>query len=79
MTVITISRGSYSRGKQIAELVATKLGFDCVAREILLKASSDFDVPEIEVKRAIHDAPSILTRLGSLNHHFPNLALLLVQ
>ncbi|MFH0945762.1 MAG: cytidylate kinase family protein, partial [Planctomycetota bacterium] len=51
MTLITISRGSYSRGKQIAEIVAKKLGYDCVAREILLSASSEYNVPEIKVER----------------------------
>ena len=36
MAVITISRGSYSRGKEIAEKVAAKLGYTCISRDLLL-------------------------------------------
>ena len=30
MGVITISRGSYSKGKEIAEKLANNLGYECV-------------------------------------------------
>ncbi|HKN18289.1 MAG TPA: cytidylate kinase-like family protein [Dissulfurispiraceae bacterium] len=62
MAIITISRGSYTRGKEIAEKVAKKLGYECVAREALLEASREFNVPEMKLVRALHDAPSILDR-----------------
>jgi len=62
MSVITISRGSYSRGKEVAEKVARELGYECISREILLETSKDFNIPEIKLVRAIHDAPSVLER-----------------
>ena len=62
MSVITISRGSFSRGKEVAEKVARVLEYECVSREILLEASDQFNIPEIKLTRAIHDAPSILDR-----------------
>ncbi len=62
MSTITISRGSYSYGKKIAEKLAEKLGFQCISREIIIKASEQFNLPEIKLKRAIHDAPSVLER-----------------
>lgn len=62
MSIITISRGSYSRGKEVAEKVARKLGYECVSREILLEASEEFNIPEIQLVQAIHDAPSVLER-----------------
>ena len=62
MSIITISRGSYSRGKEVAEKVAAKLGYECISRDILLEASEQFNIPEIKLVRAIHDAPSILER-----------------
>ena len=62
MSVITISRGSYSHGKEIAEKVAHTLGYECISREILLEASQQFNIPEIKLEKAIHDAPSILER-----------------
>lgn len=62
MSVITISRGCYSRGSEVAQILAKKLGYDCISREILLDASNKFHIPEIKLNRAIHDAPSILDR-----------------
>jgi len=62
MAIITISRGSYSRGKEIAEKVAEKLGYECIGRDTIIAASEQFNIPEIKLIRAIHDAPSILDR-----------------
>ncbi len=62
MSIITISRGSYSKGKEIAEKVANELGYECVSRDILLEASEQFNTPEIKLVRALHDAPSVLGR-----------------
>jgi cytidylate kinase len=62
MAIITISRGSYSNGKLIAEKVAEKLGYHCSSRDILLEASEHFNIPEIKLVRALHDAPSVLNR-----------------
>ena len=63
MGIITISRGSYSRGKEIAEKLSKKLGYQCISREVLLKASRDFNVPEVKLLQAIQNAPSVLDRL----------------
>ncbi len=60
--VITISRGSYSYGKEVAEKLCARLGYQCVSREIILEASKQFNIPEIKLLRAVHDAPSILDR-----------------
>lgn len=64
MAIITISRGSYSRGKEVAEALARKLGYECVSRDILLEASEEFHIPEIRLVKALHDAPSILERFN---------------
>jgi len=62
MPIITISRGSYSHGKEVAEKVARKLGYACISREALLRASKEFNIPEIKLARALHDAPSFFER-----------------
>ena len=62
MPIITISRGSYSKGKEVAEKVARKLGYKCLARDAIIETSKEFNIPEIKLVRAIHDAPSILER-----------------
>jgi cytidylate kinase len=64
MAIITISRGSYSKGKDVAEKVAQRLGYDCIAREVLMEASEHFNIPEIKLVRALHDAPSVLERFS---------------
>lgn len=63
MAIITISRGSYSKGREVAKEVAQKLGYECVAREVLVRASETFNIPEVKFAQAMHDAPSILDRL----------------
>jgi cytidylate kinase len=58
MGIITISRGSYSKGKETAEKLAQVLGYECISRDVLLEASAQFNIPEVKLVRAIHDAPS---------------------
>ncbi len=65
MSIITISNGSYSRGKEIAEKLAQRLGYGCISRDILLEASDEFNIPEIKLVRALHDAPQVFERF----HH----------
>jgi cytidylate kinase len=62
MPIVTISRGSYSRGKEVAEELARALGYECISRDIILEAGEQFNIPELKLIRAIHDAPSILDR-----------------
>ena len=63
MAVITISRGSFSHGQEIAEKVAEMLGYECVSREILVEAAQLFNVSEKKLIRSIDDAPNILERI----------------
>ncbi len=65
MAIITISRGSYSRGKKVAEALAAKLDYKCVSRDILLETCAEFSIPEIHMVKALHDAPSILDRFNN--------------
>lgn len=62
MSIITISKGSYTHGGKLAKRVADKLGFDCISRDILLDISKEFNVPELKLIRAIKDTPSFLDR-----------------
>lgn len=62
MSLITITRGSYSRGKEVAERLAKKLGYECIARDIIIEASEEYNIPEIKLIRALHDSPKVLER-----------------
>ena len=70
MAIITISRGSYCKGREVAEKVAAQLGYQCLSREIILDASDNYQIPEIKLVKAIHDAPSILERFGHSKARF---------
>ncbi len=60
MAIITISRGSHSHGKEIAEKVAQTLGYECIAREILIEAADQFHIPEPKLIKALENAPTML-------------------
>ena len=62
MTIIALSRGSFSYGREVALQVAEKLNYQCIGRELILEAAKEFNIPEIRLERSIHDAPSILDR-----------------
>jgi len=70
MTIVTISRGSYSMGKVVAERLARRLEFECVSRDILLEASDKFNIPEIKLVNAIIDVPSFLNRFAHSQHNY---------
>ena len=70
MSIVTISRGSYSKGKEVAEKLARALNYECISREIILEASELFNIPELKLVRAIHDAPTILDRFTSGKERF---------
>jgi len=64
MSIVTISRGSYSKGKQVAEVLAHELDYECLSREILIEASDQFNIPEIKLIKALHDSPTVLERFN---------------
>ncbi len=70
MSIVTISRGSYSKGKEVAEKLARTMNYECISREIILEASELFNIPELKLVRAIHDAPTILDRFTSGKERF---------
>lgn len=63
MAIVTISRGCFSHGKEIAECIADRLGYDCISQEVLLEASRTFDIPEAKLVASLHDAPGLIARI----------------
>lgn len=70
MCIITISRRSYIKGKQIAELVAEKLGYKAVSRGMLLESSEKFNVPEAQLVRAVDDAGAYRERISQMKDEY---------
>lgn len=63
MAIITISRGTFSGGQQLAECVASNLGYRCISREVVLEASKEYGVDENKLYKALAEKPGILERL----------------
>jgi len=70
MAVISFSRGSFSHGKEIAECVAAKLGYECISQEILLEASQFSHASEDKLFHSLHDAPGLLDRITHARERF---------
>ncbi|BBO74276.1 hypothetical protein DSCW_16930 [Desulfosarcina widdelii] len=70
MAIITISRGCFSHGKDIAEAVAKRLGYECISQEVLLEASRTFDLPEEKLFASLHDAPGLMERITHVRQRF---------
>jgi cytidylate kinase len=62
MAIISISKGSYTYGKEVAERVADKLGCPCLSRDLLLETSDEFNIPEFRLTKALEEAPSVFER-----------------
>ena len=60
MAIITISRTSFSGGKTIAEEIAKRLGYPLFNRkELIHKASEDFEMPETKLVEAMDEPPKL--------------------
>ena len=63
MPIITVSRGSMSGGKALAECLSKALGSQCVGREILVEAALRLGVPEQVLARKMEKGPGLWDRL----------------
>ena len=67
MSIIAISRCSYTHGKNIAEAVAVKLGYACISRESLLEVSPEYNLPGIKL---IKEIPNNLNQTSCWNDRY---------
>ncbi len=63
MPVITISRGSFSGGKALAERLAGTLGYRCVDRDVIVERAAACGVSQDELRAALQKPPTFLERL----------------
>jgi cytidylate kinase len=63
MSIITISRGSLSGGRSLAERVAARLGYRCISSEALIEAATKYGVPEPKLSEVFAKMPSFWERL----------------
>ena len=53
MQIICISRGSFGYGNELAEKLASKLGYECIARENLTDSATDEGIPVGKIEATI--------------------------
>lgn len=75
MSVITISRGSFSGGKMFAECLSKSLGYRCVDREVIVERAAAHGVSQEELRDALQKPPTFLERF----QHKRYLYLVLIQ
>jgi len=64
MSVITISRGSFSGGKMLAENLAEELHYRCIDRDVVVKsATASSKISQEELQNALDKPPKFLERL----------------
>ena len=70
MSVITISRGSFSGGKTLAECLAEKLGYRCVGRETIVERAAAGGVSHEELLDALLKPPGFLERFSHKRYQY---------
>jgi cytidylate kinase len=70
MAIITISRGTFSGGKELAETVASKLGYKCISREEVIKGLDYFGIPEKILTNVLQKAPPFWDRYKETKRHY---------
>jgi len=63
VSIIAISRGTFSGGEALATAVAERLGYRCVSREVLLEAAWGYGVPVDKLAAAMEKRPPLWERL----------------
>ena len=62
MSVVTISRGSFSGGKMLAECLARRLGYRCIDRDVIVEKAAASGVSQQELHDALQKPPTFLER-----------------
>ncbi len=64
MSVITISRGSFSGGKLLAECLARRLGYRCIDRDVIVERASASGISQEDLRDALEKPPGFLDRFS---------------
>ncbi|MBF0103391.1 MAG: cytidylate kinase-like family protein [Desulfobacterales bacterium] len=64
MQIICISRGSFGHGKELAESLAKKLGYECISRESITDQATQYGIPVGKIETAVMKHQPITEALG---------------
>jgi cytidylate kinase len=64
MAVITISRGTFSGGKMLAECLARQLDYRCVDRDVIVERAAAHGVSQKDLRDALQKPPRFMERFS---------------
>jgi len=70
MAIITISRGTGTGGRILAERVAERLGYDLVSREEIVRQATAYGASEQDLRTALTKPPSLWDRFQHQRHRY---------
>lgn len=70
MAIITISRGTFSGGQDLAKCVSEELGYRCISREVITEAANDYGTHEEELYKALLEKPGFTERSSLERNHY---------
>ncbi|MBF0564344.1 MAG: cytidylate kinase-like family protein [Nitrospirae bacterium] len=59
MPIITLTRSSFSHGREIAQKTAEMMGYEVIGNEVIETASKEYNVPVAKLTGALERAPSL--------------------
>ena len=62
MSIVTISRGSFSNGRMLAECLAKSLGYRCVDRDVVVERAAAHGLSQEDLRAALEKPPGLLDR-----------------
>lgn len=62
MAIITISRGSFSGGKALAECLADRLGYRCIDRDVIVERAAAYGASQEELRDTMEKPPTFWDR-----------------
>jgi cytidylate kinase len=62
MSVVAISRGTFSGGKRLAECLAGHLGYRCIDRDVIVEKAAAWGASQQELRDALEKPPAFLER-----------------
>ena len=63
MAIITISRGTFSGGRLLADCLGQRLGYEVLGREVILAAAKQFGISPMKLTTAMEKPPSFWQQL----------------
>ena len=70
MAIITISRGSFSGGKMLAESTAQVLGYRCIDRDQIIQKAAAWGVSQEDLRTAIEKPPAFFGQSAQTKYRY---------